>query len=112
MSPHTLTPNPQGRPSLSRLFDDAKFPPAQQRALSAVFSAFADELVTRSAAANAPATADDLTRAMTLHLDVRLLELRLDIAKANSDMLMRLAGVVVLAMFVAIASARFLGLVN
>jgi len=112
MSPHTLTPNPQSPPSLAQLFDAAKFPPAQQRALSAAFTAFADELASRSAAPGEPTTESDLTRALSLHIDVRLLELRLDIAKANSDMLMRLAGVVVLAMFVAIASARYLGLVN
>jgi hypothetical protein len=112
MSPHTLAPNPQSRPSLSQLFDNAKFPPAQQRALSAVFTAFADELSRRSSEPNAPATVDDLTRALTLHMDVRLLELRLDLAKANSDMLTRIAGVVIIAMFVAIASARYMGLVN
>ena len=112
MSPHTLTPNPQSRPSLSQLFDDAKFPPAQQRALSSAFTAFADELARRSSEPDAPATADDLTRALTLHMDVRLLELRLDLAKANSDMLTRLAGVVIVAMFIAVASARYMGLVN
>jgi len=112
MSPHTLRPNPHSRPSLSRLLDDAKFPPAQQRALSAAYTAFANELAARSGAPDSPPTTDDLTRAISLHLDVRLLELRLDIAKANSDMLTRLAGVVILAMFVAVASARYLGLVN
>jgi hypothetical protein len=112
MSPHTLTPNPRSRPGLSQLFNDAKFPPAQQRALSAAFTAFADELASRSAAPGEPTTESDLARALSLHLDVRLLELRLDIAKANSDMLTRLAGVVIVAMFIAIASARYMGLVN
>jgi hypothetical protein len=112
MSPHTLTPNPQSRPNLAELFHDAKFRPAQQRALSAAFTAFADELAGRPAAPGAPTTESDLVRTLCLHMDVRLLELRLDIAKANSDMLTRLAGVVILAMFVAIASARYLGLVN
>jgi hypothetical protein len=107
-----LTPNPQSRPSLSLLFDNAKFPPTQQRALSAAFTAFADELSRRSSEPDAPATADDLARALTLHMDVRLLELRLDLAKANSDMLTRLAGVVIVAMFIAIAAARYMGLVN
>jgi len=112
MIPHKLTPNPRSRPSLSRLFDDAKFPPAQQRALSAAFTAFADELASRPATPGAPANENDLVRALTPHLDVRLLELRLDIAKANSDLPTRLADVGVFAMFVAIASARNLGLVN
>ena len=112
MSPHTLSPSPHSRPSLAQLFDDAKFPPAQQRALSAAFTAFADELAGRSSAPGEATTDNDLARALSLHLDVRLLELRLDIAKANSDMLTRLAGVVILAMVVAIASARYMGLVN
>ena len=112
MCPHTLSPNPQSPPSLTQLFDDAKFPPAQQRALSAAFTAFADELASRSAVPGGPTTESDLARALSLHLDVRLLELRLDIAKANSDMLTRLAGVVIVAMFIAIASARYMGLVN
>jgi hypothetical protein len=50
-------------------------------------------------------------KALQHHIDLRLLELRVAYEKANADMLLRLGGVVFVIMIIAVASARFMGIV-
>jgi hypothetical protein len=79
------------------------------------FKEFAEELKyeranMRSDAAIVRAIAD-AQASIERHIDLKLLELRIAYEKANSDMLLRLGGVMVCVISIAIAAARFLGIV-
>ena len=54
---------------------------------------------------------DESRRSVQHHIDLRLLELRVAYEKANADMLLRLGGVVLVVFVIAVASARFMGIV-
>ena len=49
---------------------------------------------------------DESGKSVQHHIDLRLLELRVAYEKANADMLLRLGGVVLVIMIIAVASAR------
>jgi hypothetical protein len=53
----------------------------------------------------------DAKTSIERHTTLKLLELRIAYEKANSDMLLRLGGVILCILTIAIASARFLGIV-
>jgi hypothetical protein len=54
---------------------------------------------------------DESKRSIQHHIDLRLLEMRIGYEKANADMLLRLGGVVLVIMIIAVASARFMGII-
>ena len=53
----------------------------------------------------------DARASIERHTELRLLELRVAYEKANTDMLLRLGGVMLCIITIAIAAARFLGIV-
>jgi hypothetical protein len=100
---------------LESAIDRAGFSAAQKGALLQAFAEILPELdCARTQQDNAREilkAIDEGGESVQHHIDLRLLELRVAYEKANADMLLRLGGVVLAIMIIALASARFMGIV-
>jgi hypothetical protein len=100
---------------LESAIDRAGFSEAQKCALLEAFADISPELdcarTQQDTAREILKAIDESSESVQHHIDLRLLELRVAYEKANADMLLRLGGVVLVVFVIAVASARFMGII-
>jgi len=116
MNQHLSDPTSKIPARVAHAIAQGEFGEVQRLALLAAFAEIFRETNDMSAAprASAPdllAAITDLKQSLQNHADLKSLELRIAFEKANADMLFKLGGVILTILVIAIASARYMGLV-